>query len=85
MRSARACGRSGIEAAPLHRRHFTSTPDGTLPACSGNGFEHIEMQFLSDVYLRCGECDGRRYRPETLQIRSRAPTLDAPVLPRSWT
>ena len=42
---------------------------GRCPACGGNGFEHIEMQFLSDVYLRCGECDGRRYRAETLQIR----------------
>ncbi len=42
---------------------------GRCPTCSGNGFEHIEMQFLSDVYLRCGDCQGRRYRPETLQIR----------------
>jgi excinuclease ABC subunit A len=42
---------------------------GRCPACGGNGFEHIEMQFLSDVYLRCGECDGCRYRPETLQVR----------------
>jgi len=46
-----------------------NTGTGRCPACGGNGFEHIEMQFLSDVYLRCGECDGRRYRPETLQIR----------------
>jgi excinuclease ABC subunit A len=44
---------------------------GRCPACGGNGFEHIEMQFLSDVYLRCGECDGLRYRPETLEIRIR--------------
>jgi excinuclease ABC subunit A len=42
---------------------------GRCPACGGNGFEHIEMQFLSDVYLRCGECNGTRYRAETLQIR----------------
>ncbi|HEY6452962.1 MAG TPA: excinuclease ABC subunit UvrA [Steroidobacteraceae bacterium] len=42
---------------------------GRCPACGGNGFEHIEMQFLSDVYLRCGECNGSRYRPETLRIR----------------
>jgi excinuclease ABC subunit A len=42
---------------------------GRCPACGGNGFEHIEMQFLSDVYLRCGECGGLRYRPETLEIR----------------
>ena len=43
--------------------------DGRCPACGGSGFEHVEMQFLSDVYLRCAECDGRRYRAEVLQLR----------------
>jgi len=43
------------------------------PTCSGNGFEHVEMQFLSDVYLRCGECDGKRYRPELLEIKVFSP------------
>ena len=42
--------------------------DGRCPVCSGNGFEHIEMQFLSDVYLRCSACNGSRYRPEILEI-----------------
>jgi excinuclease ABC subunit A len=42
--------------------------DGRCPTCSGNGFEHVEMQFLSDVYLRCPDCDGKRYRPEVLEI-----------------
>jgi len=42
---------------------------GRCPACGGNGFEHVEMQFLSDVYLRCGDCNGRRYRAETLEVR----------------
>ncbi|MEN9706011.1 MAG: hypothetical protein RLZZ393_1890 [Pseudomonadota bacterium] len=42
---------------------------GRCPACGGNGFEHIEMQFLSDVYLRCGECNGSRYRAETLEVK----------------
>jgi excinuclease ABC subunit A len=42
---------------------------GRCPTCSGNGFEHVEMQFLSDVYLRCPDCDGRRYRDETLEVR----------------
>ena len=41
---------------------------GRCPACGGTGFEHVEMQFLSDVYLRCAECDGRRYRPELLEV-----------------
>ena len=43
--------------------------NGRCPTCSGNGFEHVEMQFLSDVYLRCPDCDGRRYRDEVLEIR----------------
>ena len=42
--------------------------DGRCPVCGGNGFEHIEMQFLSDVYLRCSACNGSRYRPEILEI-----------------
>jgi excinuclease ABC subunit A len=42
---------------------------GRCPTCAGNGFEHVEMQFLSDVYLRCPDCDGKRYRAETLEIR----------------
>ena len=39
------------------------------PSCSGNGFEHVEMQFLSDVYIRCAECQGRRYRAELLEVK----------------
>ncbi len=42
---------------------------GRCPACSGNGFEHVEMQFLSDVYIRCPECDGKRFRSEILEIK----------------
>src|SRR5690606_9215682 len=43
--------------------------NGRCPTCSGNGFEHVEMQFLSDVYLRCPECDGKRYRREILEVK----------------
>ena len=43
--------------------------DGRCPTCSGNGFEHLEMQFLSDVYLRCPDCDGRRYRTDVLEVK----------------
>ncbi|RPI64744.1 MAG: excinuclease ABC subunit A, partial [Lysobacterales bacterium] len=42
--------------------------DGRCPTCGGNGFEHVEMQFLSDVYLRCPDCDGKRFRAETLEV-----------------
>ncbi|HEV3009656.1 MAG TPA: excinuclease ABC subunit A, partial [Burkholderiales bacterium] len=43
--------------------------NGRCPTCSGCGFEHVEMQFLSDVYLRCPDCDGKRYRDEILEVR----------------
>jgi excinuclease ABC subunit A len=43
--------------------------NGRCPVCGGNGFEHVEMQFLSDVYLRCPDCGGRRYRAEVLEVR----------------
>jgi excinuclease ABC subunit A len=62
--------------APLAReRNYTAgtfsfnTGDGRCPTCGGNGFEHVEMQFLSDVYLRCPDCDGRRFRGEVLEVR----------------
>ncbi|HEY4039472.1 MAG TPA: excinuclease ABC subunit A [Burkholderiaceae bacterium] len=41
---------------------------GRCPTCGGNGYEHVEMQFLSDVYLRCPDCDGRRFRGEVLEV-----------------
>ena len=47
--------------------------NGRCPSCGGNGFEHVEMQFLSDVYLRCPDCDGRRYRSEVLDVKIRPP------------
>jgi excinuclease ABC subunit A len=57
--------------------------NGRCPACGGNGFEHVEMQFLSDVYLRCPDCDGRRFRAEILEVeidgKSIADVLDMTV------
>ncbi len=62
--------------APMARqRSYTASKfsfnsgDGRCPTCGGSGFEHVEMQFLSDVYLRCPDCDGRRYRPEILEVK----------------
>jgi len=41
---------------------------GRCFACEGDGVKKIEMQFLSDVYVRCDECNGKRYNSETLGI-----------------
>ena len=63
-------------AAPLAKeRSYTAgtfsfnSGEGRCPTCGGNGFEHVEMQFLSDVYLRCPDCDGKRYRSEVLEVK----------------
>ncbi|MDM0082566.1 excinuclease ABC subunit UvrA [Variovorax sp. J31P179] len=61
-------------AALSRQRGYTASKfsfnsgDGRCPTCGGSGFEHVEMQFLSDVYLRCPDCDGKRYRPEILEV-----------------
>ena len=43
--------------------------NGRCATCGGSGFEHVEMQFLSDVYLRCPDCDGKRFRAELLEVK----------------
>ena len=42
--------------------------DGRCFACEGDGVKKIEMQFLSDVYVKCDECKGKRYNSETLSV-----------------
>ena len=43
--------------------------DGRCERCWGTGYEKIEMQFLSDLFVTCPECDGKRYQPHALKIR----------------
>jgi excinuclease ABC subunit A len=42
---------------------------GRCEACSGDGIVKIEMQFLSDVYIPCEVCKGKRYNRETLEVK----------------
>src|SRR5690606_29910782 len=42
--------------------------DGRCDHCQGLGYERVEMQFLSDVFVPCPVCDGRRFKPEVLAI-----------------
>ncbi|MCC7377217.1 MAG: excinuclease ABC subunit UvrA [Verrucomicrobiales bacterium] len=50
-----------------------NSAQGQCEHCRGAGFEKIEMQFLSDVFIRCPSCEGRRYRPHILQITLHRP------------
>ncbi|MFP6872887.1 MAG: excinuclease ABC subunit UvrA [Verrucomicrobiales bacterium] len=57
------------QAAGHKPGHFSfNSGSGRCGRCSGNGFEKIEMQFLSDLYVRCPECEGKRYTRTTLEI-----------------
>jgi excinuclease ABC subunit A len=50
-----------------------NSSQGHCERCRGAGFEKIEMQFLSDVFIRCPDCDGRRYRAHILDVKIEAP------------
>jgi excinuclease ABC subunit A len=42
---------------------------GRCERCSGTGYEKIEMQFLSDLFVRCAECEGKRFQPHVLKVQ----------------
>src|SRR5437660_2522745 len=42
---------------------------GRCERCSGTGYEKIEMQFLSDLFVRCAECEGKRFQAHVLKVR----------------
>jgi excinuclease ABC subunit A len=44
---------------------------GRCARCQGMGFERIEMHFMADMFVRCSECDGKRFNAETLEITYR--------------
>jgi excinuclease ABC subunit A len=45
-----------------------NVPGGRCETCEGDGFQKLEMYFVEDVYVTCQECEGRRYRPDVLQV-----------------
>lgn len=52
--------------------HFSfNVNGGRCTHCEGDGYEKIDMQFLADVYRRCPQCGGTRYRDEILEVTYR--------------
>ena len=74
--------RNAFAGAPTAReREYTASmfsfnsKKGRCKTCEGHGFEKVEMQFLSDLYVRCPTCDGRRYRDEVLDVDYQGKTI----------
>lgn len=52
--------------------HFSfNVAGGRCDACDGDGYLEIDMQFLADVYMKCSQCHGTRYKREILQVTYR--------------
>ncbi|NQX83685.1 MAG: excinuclease ABC subunit UvrA [Mycoplasmataceae bacterium] len=56
-------------------RFSFNVPGGRCEKCSGDGELKISMNFLPDVYVKCDECQGKRYNDETLSIKFKGKSI----------
>jgi excinuclease ABC subunit A len=64
-------------ARNLTASHFSfNVPGGRCEACEGEGVIRVEMQFLADVFVPCDQCDGKRFRPQVLEVRYKGRNID---------
>ncbi len=61
----------------LSASHFSfNVPGGRCEACEGEGVVRVEMQFLADVFVPCEQCDGKRFRPQVLEVKYKGRNID---------
>ena len=65
------------KARGLTASHFSfNVTGGRCDVCEGEGELKVEMQFLADVFVPCEECEGRRFKPQVLEVTYRDKRID---------
>ncbi|HTL02945.1 MAG TPA: hypothetical protein VL243_11980, partial [Vicinamibacterales bacterium] len=65
------------KARGLTASHFSfNVPGGRCEACQGEGEVRVEMQFLADVFVPCDQCDGKRFKPQVLEVKYRGKNVN---------
>jgi excinuclease UvrABC ATPase subunit len=54
---------------------FSFNSEGACPECNGNGIIKVELSFLDDVTMICPKCEGKRYKPEILELKYREKSI----------
>jgi excinuclease ABC subunit A len=66
-----AAGQRGLKAASFS----FNVEGGRCSECKGEGAVSVNMQFMADVILRCERCNGKRFKPEVLEVRYRGKSI----------
>jgi excinuclease ABC subunit A len=71
IREIFASQRRAVKRGYKSGRFSFNVAGGRCPRCQGMGYERVEMHFMADLFVRCSECEGKRFNHETLEVTYR--------------